>query len=97
MKHLNIYESFEYSKELKYKINHFGWNESKVRYIIAPPRSKNPESGEYVGSDFLLAVEELKRMNLDYGVDTFCLFESKIRVLSEEEIDFQLTTKKYNI
>lgn len=67
MKHLKIYESFEYSQKIKDKIDYFWGNKDSVKYIIAPPRSKNPESGEFVTTDITLAFKELEKMNSELG------------------------------
>lgn len=98
MNHLKMYESFEYSQKIKDQIKKNNWENGIVKYIIARPTDKDPQLGELNTTDFNKAVEQLNWLNAEYeGDQTYCIFETKTRVLSQEEIDFQLNTKKYNL
>lgn len=100
MKIKKFNEKFEYMPQLKSRIEHFGWAEEKIRYHIALPSDSSPVNAvSYIKLE--AAIEELQRMNSDWDVPgvyrTYCLFESRIRVVPEEEIDLELKTNKYNL
>jgi len=95
MKILKFNETFEYSEEVKNKIISSEWIENKIRYHIATPKDKNPEtSGSYSNLDG--ALEQLHEMNQRWK-GSFCLFESRVRIVPEDEIDMHFNTKKYNV
>jgi len=99
MRHLKVYEKFEYSQKIKDKITQYNWEEGQVKYTVAVSRSKNPlsEEYEYTTNRIELAVQALEHQNRFWDEQTYCIFETKTRVLSQEEIDLILNTKKYNL
>lgn len=96
MKLKRFNESIEYSDEKKELIDRFGWNKEKIRYHIASPKDRNPfDLNSY--QDFELAIEQYKAHDERYPLNTFCVFESRIRVMTDEEINTILAAKQYNL
>ncbi len=94
MKIRKVYEDFKYSPEMLKKIED-NWKDKTV-YYVASPRKKRPNDGtEY--DDIKNAIIDSNTLNMEWGEQSYCIFESKIRVLSAEEINQLLNLNKFNI
>ena len=101
-----MYESFyervdlkgeiKYSQKAKEQIEK-NWSNDITKYVIARPINKDPELGELNTPDFEKAVEQFNWLNSEWEEKPYCIFETKTRVLSQEEIDLKLNTIKYNL
>lgn len=92
MKIKRFNESFEYPKDVKDEIILQEADKERVRYIIETADNERPER-TWGYASFEKAIEDLKSRNEQW----YCLFEMKIRALTEEEIDLMIQSKKYNL
>ena len=103
MKHLKIYENFEYSEKLNNKIKNSKPLQEYTMYMIGLPSDDDTilYSNREQYTDFELAIKSLEIMNKEWSGDNgmYCLFESKTttKILSEDEINLRLNANKYNI
>lgn len=89
------FESIKYSEHLKDKIINNGWSEMRLRYYVGRPSDRIENMSSF--SEIKQALDNLDRLNSEWGESVYCLFESKVRVVTQEEIDIILDTKKYNL
>ena len=91
MKHLKIYEKFEYPQATKDQMKHFGWyNEEKIRYVVSTTDERNPETKSTYTKlkDAIDFLERENRENEEWyhhaNLPTLCIYETRVRVVSEE-------------
>ena len=97
MKHLKIYEKFEYPQATKDQMKHFGWyNEEKIGYVVSTTDERNPER-KTTYTKLKDAIDFLERENSEEWYTKLCIYETRVRVVSEEEINLELEKEKYNL
>jgi hypothetical protein len=94
MRHLKIYEDYNYSNILQDKIKNSDWNTDKVTYHISPVGNKNPEKTKpyYSLNEALSELESTLNTS-----DVYCIFESRVKLITQDDIDSIYNSKKYNL
>jgi len=107
MKHLKIYEKFEYSQNTKDQMDRFGWyNEEKIGYVVSRIDERYPERRSTYAK-LKDAIDYLEKENNNWygqnsnnqygGSPPYCIYETRVRVLPEDEINLELEKDKYNL
>ena len=92
-KYTELNENIEYTENAKRYIN-LNWSKDQVVYYIGSPDQKIEEMG--VTKKLDRAIELIQEYKSKWNKDT-CIFESKTRILSEDEINTIINSKKYNL
>jgi hypothetical protein len=102
MKHVKTFENIDspdygYTKEIEEKIKDFDADKPKIKYYICTPDDDKPEVGNNYRFTLEEAIDEMNRLNTLYKYSFYCIFESKIKALTKEDIKLQLNMNKYNL
>jgi hypothetical protein len=94
MKIKKVYDDFKYSPEMLDKIKD-NWEDRTVYYVVSP-REKFPENEPYYNT-IEDAMKALNLLNFEWNEQSYCIIETKFRVLPDTEINLLLNSKKFNI
>lgn len=92
-KYTELNENIEYTEKAKRYIK-LNWSKEQVEYHIGSPDQTIEDMG--VTNKLDRALELLQEYKNKWNTDV-CIFESRTRILSEEEINTLLNSKKYNL
>ena len=92
---LNLDISNGYTEEIENKIKEFNAAEEKVRYYVTSPNDKDPLSRGF-NTTLEQALDRMNDLNKLFSRN-YCIFESRVKALTKNDIDIHLKAKKYNI
>ena len=94
MKILKFNEDF-IPGDIRVKLEKTGWDKPNVKYYVALADSFRIPSSTISFNDLNSAIDNLNTGNKRGNI--YWIFESKLRPLTQEEINLYLDTKKYNL
>ena len=95
MKIKRFNENYEYPKVVKEEIEKFGQNVDKIRYYVDTTDCEFPLSMAYLSVESAMDFLQNYR-KLGYYTNR-CMFKSVLSVMTEDDINLELNTKKYNL
>lgn len=84
-----------YTPEIEERIKFFNSTENIIRYYVSTPDDKDVLSRSYFTS-LEQALNRMNRLNKTWQ-DKYCIYESRTKALTKEEIETYLISKKYNL
>ena len=95
MKILRFNEGSDFPEYIRTQLEKYGHDKVEIKYYVASASSRYSPSGTLPFTDLETAFENLKSYCEDGK--RYWIFESKLRPLTQEEINLHLDSKKYNL